>query len=476
MPSTKKTLIVIMMLIISLLLISQFSSTKLFKGEPAKEKGSNPTSLPESYTRSTNKTLRIEVNVTPLVYSKLKELCERYTEEYGTKVELINRDAKPDVDQLVEQYQLNQNADVLLVNSEDVKRLAVKGMLLPNEQAAKGLDAGTDWITEYIRWNGLTWAVPAYLDPYVMVWNTQKLKEQTGLDRFPENGVQLRNILSRMTQEQNSEQLKGEATAPEQEQSSMAQADQEDAEVDPAIPADRASAWFVWDEDDSYALLSLMWRLGIVAPNEKYIEPSDPLQGEQQDMNQEAATKEIEPWLQTIGEWTIYRELFLPLSGAERSRLWDGLELGHYLFAIVPYSEAVLNQKTPLAIEEPKGVSSPIIQWVRSSSYVIAANTEMEAEAVSWITYISESAVQLDLMEAVSLLPADRTAYEQTWPLMSSRIPSMFSQGNDGLRAALQRTLGLEAWSKMALEWFKSNEAETKLIEEWQRLWDEPPA
>lgn len=272
------------------------------------------------------------------------------------------------------------------------------------------------------------------------------------------------------------EQLKGEATGSEQEQSSMLQTNQEKAEANPAIPADRASAWFVWDEDDSYAFLSLMWRLGIIAPNEKYIEPSDPPQEMQQDMDQEATTKEIEPWQHTIGEWAIYRDLFQPLSDAERSRLWDGLELGHYLFAIVPYSEAVLNQKTPLAIEEPKGVSSPINQWVRSSSYVIAANTEMEAEAVSWITYISESTVQLDLMEAVSLLPADRTAYEQSWPLMSSRIPSMFAQGNDGLRAALRRTRGLESWSKLALEWFKSNEAETKLVEDWQRLWDEPPA
>ena len=466
MPSTKKTLIVIMMLIISLFLISQFSSTKLFKGEPAKEKGSNPASLPESNTRSANKTLRVEVNVSPYVYSKLKELCERYSEESGTKVELINRDAKPEVEQLVEQYQLNQNADVLLINSEDVKGLAVKGMLLPNEQAAKGLDAGSDWITEYTRWNGLTWAVPAYLDPYVMVWNTKVLKEKTGLDHLPQNGIQLRNVLSRLKEEQKLEQLKGESAAQEQEKALTVTSNEEEMISNTSA----STAWFVWDESDPYALLSLMWRLGIISPNEQYIESSDPLK----EVSQITGTDGAEPWLQTINSWGAHRDVFLPLLESDRDRLWEGLELGQYFFVIVPYSEAVLYQKTPLEIEEPKRVSSPSSQWVRSSSYVIAANTEMETEAVNWITYMTQNVIQIDLMNTVSILPADRTAYEQSWPLMSTRIPSMFTQGNDGLRAALRRSHELELWSKLALEWLKSDEADTKLMEEWRRLWQEP--
>lgn len=466
MPSTKKTLIVIMMLIISLFLITQFNSMKLFKGEPVKENNGNPAYIPESTVQSTNKTLRVEVNVSPYVYSKLKELSERYSKESGTKVELMNRDTKPELEQLVEQYQLNQNADVLLVNSEDVKRLAVKGMLLPNEQAAKGLESGTDWITEYTRWNGLTWAVPAYLDPYVMVWNRKVVKEKTGMDQLPHNGVELRNLLSRFKGDQNLEVLKGASDDLVREQGLNG----EDHEEVTSNQAAASSSWFVWDERDPYALLSLMWRLGIINPNEQYVEASESLQPVSQELTRDAG----EPWVQTFSLWGTHRDLFLPLPEPERNQLWEGLELGRYLFAIVPYSEAILNQKNPLEIEEPNMDSNTGSQWVRSSSYVIGANTELKTEAMNWITYITQRPVQMELMNAGSMLPADRTAYDQLWPPLSIRIPSTFAKGNDSLRAALRRSAELELWSQLALEWLKSNEAETKLVTEWERLWYEP--
>ncbi|MGZ9585047.1 extracellular solute-binding protein [Paenibacillus marinisediminis] len=466
MPSTKNTFIAVIMILISLLLISQFRSTTLFTNTPVLNETQGPTRMPEFEHAYDNKTLRVDVNVSPLVYTKMRRLSQMFTEDYGIKVDLRNLNTQRTQSSLAEQFKLQQNADVLLVNSEDVKPLAVRGWLLPNEQAMNGLEAGPDWMTDYTRWNGFTWAVPAYIDPYVFVWNEKIWREHSERATLPQTWIQWQQLLGGSASDAKTANDENGLEAAPKGEGELGQ--------EGVLPAEKAQStpetWFAWYEDDPFALLSLLWRLGIILPQEQYIEAPQILSN----ITTQGTERKVIPWQQMFTAWTPYRSAFKPLAEAERSKLWDGLEQGDIMFAVVPYSEAMLNLKSSLVIEEPQSITPPYSQWVRSSSYVIAANTELENEAIRWISYMLQSSIQLDMMDAVALMPANREAYEQAWPLMSARVPSIFTKGHEGLQELLLRSNELKVWSGRVLQWVKDNAAEEQVIEEWNKLWREP--
>lgn len=517
MPNTKNTLIVVIMILISLLLISQFGSTTIFKNRPEQQENHGPLRLPDYGASNNNKTLRVEVNVSPLVYTKMNKLSQMFSDNYGIQVELVNRNAKRNMDTLTNMFKLYQNADVMLIDSVLVKPFAMKGFLLPNEQSVRRVGAGPDWLQDYTRWNDITWAVPAYIDPYVMVWNKQTLQSHTGRSDLPQSWPEWRQLLEQVVssdptkldlaqegetpegqeEEQNGASPTSDPTDTQLKNSSADSTGQDavssertaQSEADPEVESsigdqedidalqlnellqgevsegNPLSAWFAWNEDDPYALLSLMWRLGMISPDNRTADQSIPMLGTE---------AQSDPWLQSLTAWSPYRSLFSPVAELDRDKLWDRLAQGDYLIALVPYSEAMIRLRDPLEVEQPQVISPPRSQWIRSSSYVIAANTTLGEEAANWVSYITQRSIQMDLMEAVSLLPADQGIYEQSWSLMNFRVPPLYIQGHAGLTEAIHRTSLLEQWSKRALKWVEGNETVESLVEQWNEVWKTP--
>ncbi|MCG7407816.1 extracellular solute-binding protein [Paenibacillus sp. ACRRX] len=484
MPSTKNTLIVVILIFITLLLMSEFGGHPIFMNTlPKKEARQLEQVVPDS-TMSPRQ-LRVEVGMSPLAFTKLRKLNEAFMKEHGILVDLVNRDTTQIRSALPEEFQLQQSADVVLVESEMVNRYAVKGWLLPNDSDTSWMEAGPEWIGVYTRWNGLMWGFPAYVDPYVLVWNKDKLQAATGLDMPPSTLKEWHRVLNAYA---HSKKLHAGSGDTDQRMKTTKVAVDKDAQP--------LQFMFAWQGDDDYALLSLLWRLGIVFPDTRdrttmsreaaqqtvdgvrsgSVSPTSREQdtkGATVKTNTNTSdTEQIEAgWQARFEEWDTYKELFHEVSEQEKLTLWDELEAGNYLFAIVPYSTAMLQLKEPFAIEDPEHIASPYSHWVRSSSYVISAHSELPEDAKKWIAFMTQVSIQQDILESVSLLPADRKAVEQVWPLMSRRIPRMFDQDNPSLKLALQRTTYIEKWLPKVKQWLHGRTSLSEVQTGWKEVW-----
>ncbi|WP_028544956.1 extracellular solute-binding protein [Paenibacillus taiwanensis] len=487
MPSTKNTLIVVILIFITLLLMSEFGSNPIFMNTlPKKEARQLEQVVPDS--TMSPRPLRVEVGMSPLAFTKLRKLNEAFMTEHGILVDLVNRDPAQIRAALPDEFQKQQSADVVLVDSERVNRYAVKGWLLPNDSDTSWMEAGPEWIGVYTRWNGLMWGFPAYVDPYVLVWNKDQLRAATGLATPPSSLKEWHKVLDAYADTGVLHAAKGDNG----HRINMTKAEGgKGAQPSPYM--------FAWPGDDDYALLSLLWRLGIVFPDTgdrtaiSREEAQQKVDGARLDSslstgseknnkgpliktNTNSITADKEQvqagWQARFEEWNVYKQLFHEVTAQQKLTLWDELEAGNYLFAIVPYSTAMLQLKEPFAIEDSERIAAPYSHWVRSSSYVISAHSELSEEAKKWIAFMTQVSIQQDILESVSLLPADRKAVEQVWPLMSRRMPRMFDQNNPSLKLALQRTTYIETWLPKVKQWLYGEASLAEVRTGWKEVWN----
>ncbi|MCM3337065.1 extracellular solute-binding protein [Paenibacillus sp. MER TA 81-3] len=463
MPNLKKTLVAVLMIVISLLLLSQFSGSvpTFTESEPSlNEVAKHP---PQSKKNETWKQLKVAVHLSPMSFIQMRKLNQTFIDETGIFVELVNANDEQASEQWPRELQMQDSADIILTDSNSVEWYAQKGWLLPMDPPSNGSEASPAWLNDRIKWNGYTWAEPAQLDPYVLVWNKDKLKFGTPLPSKWEDWKQL--FASKETSlpsvgQQGSGALGG--GEPKKE-------DQTAVPSDETPPTDQLPAtWFAWHEQDDYALLSMLWRLGLLMPE------SNPSPDGQKDwvttrtVNGAGATavtwsqhvSELEPYLTHFKAWK---------KEASGSETWDLLKSGEIGFAIVPYSEAVLEVSDPLVIEPPGEVKLPAGLWVASRSYVIAAHSPNEAEARRWIDYMTRLSVQHDWYDTLSVLPVHEQAYMEPWKDILQWLPQPFLPYDVNEINLIQKAGPLESWMASVRRWMDADLTKAQLNQAWPK-------
>ncbi|NKI20772.1 extracellular solute-binding protein [Paenibacillus dendritiformis] len=455
MPQFKKTLVTIMMVFVSLLLLFQFSGSVPQQAEQDASPETVVKPSPDSAGPKPMKQLKVAVQLPPMSFIQLRRLNQMFMDETGIFVELENSSAEQAEEEWPKAMQMEQSADILLLDSESVIPYARKGWILPLDPSMSGGDAVPAWLSDRVRWNGYAWGMPVQLDPYVLVWNKNIVKSASGL---PSDWSGWKRLF-----DENAPGMAGEAEeAPDNLPSSGI--------IPPPVISPEAGKrlpqqWFAWHAEDHRALLSLFWRLGLLHPEFAAAPRGPEWAGRQADG---AEASEVR-WKQTLSELEPYRGHFQPWT-AESSHMdtWEKLKAGEIAFAIVPYSEAALEASAPLAIEPAGEASPPAGQWVTSRSYVLASHTEGEQEAMRWIAYMTQWSVQQEWFETLSVLPVHEQAYLSTSG--ERLLPEPFRPKQEGKRHVYRAAEGLEQWSGAASSWMAGKLAAKQLDLEWARL------
>ncbi|MBN3525943.1 extracellular solute-binding protein [Paenibacillus apiarius] len=464
MPNLKKTLVTILMIVISLLLLSQFSGSVPLFTESEHSQAEVAKHPPQSKKNETMKQLKVAVHLSPMSFIQLRKLNQSFIDETGIFVELVNTNDEQAAEQWPRELQMQESADIMLTDSSSVTRYAKKGWLLPMDSASNGSEASPDWLNERIKWNGYTWAVPAQLEPYVLVWNKDKLKPGTSLPSTWKDWERLFASRESITPPSNGQQ--GPAASRGGESKGGDRAALPPVEIPPA--AQLPATWFAWHEQDEYALLSMLWRLGLLVPE------SSPASARQKDW---VTTRTVNgagaadiTWSQTVSELEPYRSHFKAWKkSASSGETWDLLKSGEIGFAVVPYSEAVLEVSDPLAIEPPGEVKLPAGLWVASRCYVIAAHSPNEAEARRWIDYMTRVTVQHDWYDTLSVLPVHEEAYIEPWKDILEWLPQHFLPYDANDSNLIKKAEPLETWMASVRRWMDGDMTIAQLNQAWLR-------
>jgi len=264
--------------------------------------------------------------------------------------------------------ELEDAADVMLLSNEWVAEFASSGFLLPANAAftGKSLSEQFEALLAPLKWNDYLWGVPRDMDPYVIVWNRDMLRQWLG------DNAELPLTL--------------EQWAAAAEASGLSQGEQ---------------SWLAIVRDDPLALSAWLEN----AANES----SDPL------------------WKRDLKSWTgtsLERAMeLLEEQKANLRMIEDGdeairmLESGVVLAAVVPYSVAA---ELEIREQEATGPELSIdhrfwelpFVWPRGSSYVISSRTKAEEAASAWIADMTGDQAQLTNLAENNKLPAYRSLYD----------------------------------------------------------------
>jgi ABC-type glycerol-3-phosphate transport system substrate-binding protein len=341
------------------------------------------------------------------------------------KVELRRIDPEQAYSVYKQASYMQDSADVILLSNEWVKEFAASGYLLPADAAfvGKALTEQFDALVAPLRWNGYLWGVPRDMDPYVLVWNADMLRQWLGEDvTLPLTIEQWTALTAKSTE------LQG------------------------------AASWLTINRNDPLALLAWLENAG----NER----SDGLW-----------TEGSKPWTGTAFEQALtlldqHRAGVHWIDAAEEAGTL--LKNGTTLAAIVPYSlaaswvaETQLSTDVKLELDH-RSWKLPYI-WPRGSSFAISSNTEDEEAAYKWIAEMTDVPIQLQNMEDRYKLPVYRSMYD------SDRRLSNLLPGRNGETFPNQAPLAIgpdmtSRLQQLGILWRKFSAGEITL-DEWKKEW-----
>ncbi|WP_028595838.1 extracellular solute-binding protein [Paenibacillus assamensis] len=468
MPKSKKTIIIGIMILILLVLLTQFGSgLKQFMNQPRPDEDEGEYNEPVFAIDKAGLALKIDVSLPQQVFKELMKVSGQFERQYGIAVELRNKTEHEISEGLKQSLALQQSADVIMIRSERVKSYAQTGKLLPQQPSAETWAYAPEWLKEAVSWNGFVWGTPYYMDPYVLVWNPVALKAQTGIEKPP---ISLREWHAAMRAPAVLMFGQMQPVRPSLHSTlTMTEHAEKSGEKQIALP------WFAWEERDPYALLALMWRLGM-------IQMSDDSNVNQNDLsdtvvqtlphNQSIGRAVAYPWQENLKEWEHSRLLFKSVSFKNEKSIWEMINQGEVPFAIVPFSEAAPRLGETLAVEMPRDIAPPYGTWVKSMSYIVPAYTELEEEANLWIQFVTDVKQQQQVLNISSfLLPANRTSQDKIWQLWNRNLPAVYNQSDTRLKEALRHAFELERWHSNVLGWMKGIVSTDVLVKEFKALW-----
>ncbi|WP_054956633.1 extracellular solute-binding protein [Paenibacillus dakarensis] len=162
--------------ILLLSLISLSPSFEFSKNVDNHSPGKDP--LPPSQTLDTPESdlgpIQVAVQLNNDELEILKKMNDEFMKQTGAVVEIIPLEStRLNEEEFIQTMNLGEGPDILLVDSQWIKSLAVKGLLLPIDasQAVVPDSRLLGGLLPPVQWNGYQWGIPFDMDPYVLVWN-----------------------------------------------------------------------------------------------------------------------------------------------------------------------------------------------------------------------------------------------------------------------------------------------------------------
>lgn len=187
------TLLAISLILIAALLLAHYARMTDWNWTRTDQSDSSSPVLPVGSVHDEDEITAIHVTVSLEAsrFIRLQELNDRFmTVHPGIQVHLVNeRLARPGFKDWLEISERGEAPDIMLLDNAVVLPMAVKGHLKSVDSLMVG-DAMSDQLAgllEPLRWNGYLWGVPSHIDPYLLFWNRDMLKQlgmPPQLDRF----------------------------------------------------------------------------------------------------------------------------------------------------------------------------------------------------------------------------------------------------------------------------------------------------
>lgn len=157
-----------------------------------------PVSPHSSDSDRENITISVAVNMDDKQWIQLQKMNDSFRQETGIEVKLTNYEHDgPEL--YTEMLKLGEAPDVMLSRSEWIASFASSGYLLPVE-SYQSSSAGNELLYSLMtlmEWNGYQWGTPFDMDPYLLVWQNEQLKE-LGVSEPPGSLAKWQEVLSKL--------------------------------------------------------------------------------------------------------------------------------------------------------------------------------------------------------------------------------------------------------------------------------------
>ncbi|KGE18130.1 ABC transporter substrate-binding protein [Paenibacillus wynnii] len=172
-------------LLLSLTSLSPSLELNTSEGPHPKRKPQDQSTQPSSGEKGDLGKLDITVSLSEEEFRELELISGRYALSSGVTVDMKNVAAEQAEQKLLSDLTIGDSPDIIMTEGRNILDLATQGFLLPVDvyQSAPGSTPLTSLIPLY-QWNGYDWGVPLDIDPYVLVYDPQRLTE-LGMDKLP---------------------------------------------------------------------------------------------------------------------------------------------------------------------------------------------------------------------------------------------------------------------------------------------------
>ncbi|MFD2333896.1 extracellular solute-binding protein [Cohnella sp. GCM10020058] len=377
----RKYVVVLMLLMLAVLLTSPWASAPEPDLTPDTAPEGQETIEEEPVFAEEHADLAVKIIQDEDTYRLLARQSAAFERDHpDIRVNLERIDPDDAADLLDNWHTSEEGADVALIPSLWVKRLAVSGMLLPADAAFEGdaLSEQFEAVAAPLKWNGYMWGVPHHMDPYVVVWNRARLSAAARQDG---------SVLS------------------------LPLGAEDWATLGTEMASEGSRPWLAIDERDSAALLTWLGASTGIRPDLLLGDSNGP-------WGAGPAATMLDTLRGSIG-------LRVPDRGAS---FWQAMASGQYAAAVVRLSVAEKGI-AGLGADAAAGLAIDRSGWDKAyafdggASFVIGAGTQGESAAKSWIAAMTEAQLQLDNFDEAGYLPVYRSAYadRHTLPVLTGR-------------------------------------------------------
>ncbi|WP_059044120.1 extracellular solute-binding protein [Paenibacillus rubinfantis] len=365
-------------LLLALINLSPSEETTLVRPEDGRE--SQPVTPPEAQTSQETGHLQVAVQMDESDFRRLEEMNRQFMAIHPVEVELVNVPAEESYASFQRQLmKLGESPDVLLLDNVWIRRFAADGYLLPTEGYYSGSLSGEVLSASLIpnEWNGYVWGVPLDVDPYVLLYDTAKLK-QLGLERPPTSVDDWSILFSAFKKQRPQPYLLG------------------------------------LDYRDPYAAATLLWQIGggwkPGAGGAFYaLKDNMPLSLQQ--------LEQLHPWLLD--------------AGAAGVDAWSKLNDGQLAMLMIRASEARKHSHPQIKVWMPEVQPNLASAWIQGRSYAVSSQTSNAEAAGLWISEMTSALNQMRWQEATRHLPVIKTIYYEAAPnQLPNWIPASLAAGS----------------------------------------------
>lgn len=389
-------------LLLALINLSPSEETTLVRPEDRGE--AQPVTPPEAQTLQETGHIQVAVQMNESDFRRLEEMNRQFTVSHPVEVDLVNVPVEESYASFQRQLmKLGESPDILLLDNVWIRRFAAEGYLLPTEGYYSGSLSGEVLSASLIpnEWNGYVWGVPLDVDPYVLVYDADKLK-LLGLERPPASADDWNALVSAFKKQHSQPYLLG------------------------------------LDYRDPYAAATLLWQVGggwKPGGSEPFFALKD---------NMPLSVQQLE--LIRFG---------LLDSGASGADAWSKLNGGQLAMMIVPASEAQRHAHPQMKVWMPEVQPNVAAAWIRGRSYAVSSQTDNAEAAGLWISEMTSALNQMRWQETSGHLPVLKTIYyEAAQNELPSWVPASLAAGSGAALPASPSLPGqLEAFAPLTYDY-----------------------